>query len=151
MNMSSRLLPALLGFVLALVAPVADAVASPPAAAPAPADDGRHRTITSSETYMPLPAIAATVQSNRRAQGLLQIEAGLEISDARLRQRVELYMPRLRNAYLSALSTYTGMYYRYGDVPDADLISRILQEATDTTLGQEGAEVLIGMIMIHGD
>ncbi|WP_323760633.1 hypothetical protein [Maricaulis sp.] len=142
-----------LGTLLAAMGPVATASAGGTASPPAQesSEDSRHRTITSSETYMPLPPMTATVQANHRAQGLLQIEAGLEISDNRLRRRVEMYMPRLRNAYLSALTIYTGMQYRYGDVPDADRIAQILQEATDITLGQEGAEVLIGMIIIHGD
>ncbi|WP_300544022.1 hypothetical protein [Maricaulis sp.] len=116
---------------------------------PAPSEDSRHRTLTSSESYVPISALTATVQANHRAQGLLQIEAGLEVPDARLRRRVEQYMPRLRNAWVTALSVYTGVNYRFGDVPDADRIAQVLQEATDITLGQEGAEILIGMIIIH--
>jgi len=150
MTLIARTLPALLGLILILVGPGISALASPPASGES-TEDGRHRMITSSETYMPLPPLTATVQANRRARGLLQIEAGLEISDSRLRHRVERYMPRLRNAYVSALSIYTGMHYSFGEVPDADRIAQILQEATDITLGQEGAEVLIGMIIIHAD
>ncbi len=144
---------ALLGALLAspgLAAAASTSEAPSPPAQDA-SDENRHRMITSSETYMPLPPMTATVQANHRAQGLLQIEAGLEISDNRQRRRVEMYMPRLRNAYLSALTIYTGMHYRYGEVPDADRIAQILQEATDITLGQEGAELLIGMTIIHGD
>ncbi|MEA1940781.1 MAG: hypothetical protein U9P68_00905 [Pseudomonadota bacterium] len=114
-------------------------------------EETRRRMITPSETYMPLPPLTATVQANHRARGLLQIEAGLEIDDPQLRRRAERYLPRLRNAWVSALSAYTGMGYRFGDIPDADRISEILQEATDMTLGQEGAEVLIGMVIIHAD
>ncbi|MFY0638882.1 MAG: hypothetical protein JXQ94_13335 [Maricaulis maris] len=150
MSMTARLLSALLGLMLILVNPGMAAWASPPASSES-SEESRHRTITSSETYMPLPPLTATVQANRRARGILQIEAGLEIEDPRIRHRVERYMPRLRNAYVSALSIYTGMHYSFGDVPDADRIAQILQEATDMTLGQEGADVLIGMIIIHAD
>ena len=114
-------------------------------------DEGRHRTLTNSQSYVPINPLTATVQSNHRARGLLQIEAGLEIPDARLRRRAEHYMPRLRNAWVTALSVYTGMNYRFGDIPDADRIAAMLQEATDITLGEEGAEILIGMIIIHAD
>ncbi|MDF1769093.1 MAG: hypothetical protein P1U43_10095 [Maricaulis sp.] len=148
--MTARLLPALLGLMLILIIPGTAAWASPPASSES-SEESRHRTITSSETYMPLRPLTATVQANRRARGILQIEAGLEIEDPRIRHRVERYMPRLRNAYVSALSSYTGMHYSFGDVPDADRIAQILQEATDMTLGQEGADVLIGMIIIHTD
>ena len=148
MNVLVLLRGGLIGCLLATAMP-ATAIASPPAQDSS--DETRHRTITSSDTYMPLPALTATVQSNRRARGLMQIEAGLEIADPQLRRRVEMYLPRLRNAYVSALSVYTGMNYSFGDIPDADRISQILQEATDMTLGQEGAQVLLGMIIIHAD
>jgi len=152
MTLAGKYLPGLFALTLAIaLASVSSPVEAAPPAEETSSDESRHRSITSSETYMPLPQLTATVQANRRAQGLMQIEAGLEISDARLRRRVEMYMPRLRNAYISALSIYTGMHYDYGDVPDADRISQILQEATDVTLGQEGAEILIGMIIIHAD
>ncbi|WP_417490335.1 hypothetical protein [Maricaulis sp.] len=115
----------------------------------APAEDSRHRSVTSADTYLPLPPLMATVQADHRARGNLQIEAGLEIQDARLRRRVEQIMPRLRNAYVTALSIYTGVNYRYGTVPDADRIAQLLQDATDMTLGTEGARVLIGMVIIN--
>ncbi|WP_339744382.1 hypothetical protein [uncultured Maricaulis sp.] len=124
---------------------------SPPAHGEAQADDSRHRSLTSSNTYLPLPPLMATVQADHRARGNLQIEAGLEVPDARLRRRVEQMMPRLRNAYVTAMSIYTGVNYRFGDVPDADRIAQLLQDATDMTLGTEGAQVLIGMVIINTD
>lgn len=126
----------------------ASSSASPPQGA-APAEDGRHRSVTSSDSYLPLPPLMATVHSGHRARGNLQIEAGLEVEDSQLRRRVEQAMPRLRNAYVTALSIYTGVNYRFGDVPDADRIAQLLQEATDMTLGTEGAHVLIGMVIIN--
>ncbi len=115
------------------------------------ADDGRRRNLTASDSYVPLPPLTATVQADFRARGLLQIEAGLEISDNRLRRRAERSMPLLRDAYVSALSVYAGIHYRYGEVPDAERIGELLQQATDHALGEPGAEVLLGMIMIHTD
>ena len=58
-------------------------------------------------------------------------------------------MPRLRNAYVTQLSIYAGANYRYGDLPDAERISAMLHRATDQVLGQEGARVLLGMVVIH--
>tara|TARA_R110000868_G_scaffold6550_8_gene37109 strand:+ start:20866 stop:21345 length:480 start_codon:yes stop_codon:yes gene_type:complete len=112
-------------------------------------EDERHRSLTSSDTYLPLPTLITSVQSNRRARGMLQIEAGLEIEDSRLRRRVEASMPRLRNAYVTAMSIYTGVNYRFGDVPDSDRIAQLLQDATDRTLGEEGAHLLLGMVLIN--
>lgn len=145
----SRLCAALC--LTALLGSSAAAMAAPPAESGASESESRHRNLTSSSTYMPLPPLTATVQANYRSQGLLQIEAGLEIDDPRLRRRVERYMPRLRNAYVSALTLYAGSYYTFGEVPDAERIAALLQEATNMTLGQEGADVLLGMIIIHAD
>ncbi|WP_417476691.1 hypothetical protein [Maricaulis sp.] len=117
----------------------------------APAEDSRHRSLTSSDTYLPLPPLMATVQANYRARGNLQIEAGLDVEDARLRRQIEQAMPRLRNAYVTALSVYTGVNYRYGAVPDADRIAQLLQDATNMTLGTDEARVLIGMVIVNSD
>lgn len=141
----------LCALALAVSAGATPAAALAPPAAESGSDDARHRNITSSDSYVPLHPLTATVQANRRARGILQIEAGLEVEDYQLRRRVERYMPRLRNAYVTAMSVYTGAYFEYGEVPDAERIASLLQEATDMTLGQDGAQVLLGMIIIHSD
>lgn len=147
-----QMLLAALALTLAGTAP---ALASPP-----PSDHGgaegaaapqaqRGRSITSSPDFVPLAPLTATLQADYRLRGILQIEAGLEIPDRRLRTQAEDMMPRLRNAYVTQLSIYAGANYRYGEMPDADRISMMLQQATDEVLGQEGARVLLGMVVIH--
>lgn len=79
----------------------------------------------------------------------MHIEAGLEIPNNRQRERAERLMPRLRDRYVSALAMYTGANYRFGDVPDADRISELLQQATDEVLGAGEADILLGMVIIH--
>lgn len=117
---------------------------------PAQQSSGRqHRPITSSAAYVPLDPLTATVQSDFRLRGIMHIEAGLEIPDNRQRQRAEDLMPRLRDRYVSALAMYTGANYRFGDVPDADRISELLQQATDEVLGAGEADILLGMVIIH--
>lgn len=141
----------------ALLAATPAALASPPAggdgqgassASPAGASD-RRRMITSSPGYVPLTALTASVHADYQIRGVLQIEAGLEIPDSRLRARAERLMPRLRDAYVAALSRYAGANYRFGDVPDTDRISLVLQQATDEILGEDGADFLLGMVIIH--
>ena len=109
----------------------------------------RHRILTSSEHFVPLDPLTATVHSDFRLRGIMHIEAGLDIPDNRLRHRAEALMPRLRDRYVSALAMYAGANYSFGEVPDAERISQILQQATNEALGQEGAEVLLGMVIIH--
>ncbi|MEN0652992.1 MULTISPECIES: Tat pathway signal protein [Hyphobacterium] len=146
-----QLLPAALALILAEAAP---AFASPPPSdgdghGAAPQQAQRGRSITSSPDFVPLAPLTATLQADYRLRGILQIEAGLEIPDRRLRARAEEMMPRLRNAYVTQLSIYAGANYRYGEMPDADRISAMLQQATDDILGQEGAQILLGMVVIH--
>lgn len=146
------LLPAALCALLLCAAPAHGA--PPPAdagesAGDAPQQAQRRRSITSSPDFVPLAPLTATLQADYRLRGILQIEAGLEIPDSRLRARAEEMMPRLRNAYVTQLSIYAGANYRYGDLPDAERISAMLQRATDQVLGQEGARVLLGMVVIH--
>ena len=143
----------LAAFALTLTS-VASAHASPPPSsgdghgAP-PQQTQRGRSITSSPDFVPLAPLTATLQADYRLRGILQIEAGLEIPDSRLRARAEEMMPRLRNAYVTQLSIYAGANYRYGEMPDAERISMMLQRATNEVLGQEGARVLLGMVVIH--
>ncbi|MEE2526950.1 hypothetical protein V0U79_11260 [Hyphobacterium sp. HN65] len=111
----------------------------------------RHRILTTSDGYVPLDPLTATVHSDFRLRGVMHIEAGLEIPDNRLRQRAERLMPRLRDRYVSALAMYAGSNYSYGEVPDADRISELLQQATDEALGEEGADILLGMVIIHAN
>jgi len=111
--------------------------------------DRRHRPITSSAGYLPLDPLTATVHADFSLRGIMHIEAGLEIPNNRQRERAEYLMPRLRDRYVSALSMYTGANYRFGDVPDADRISELLQQATDEVLGAGEADILLGMVIIH--
>lgn len=143
----------LAAFALALSSATSTHASPPPSSgdghgAP-PQQTQRGRSITSSPDFVPLAPLTATLQADYRLRGILQIEAGLEIPDSRLRARAEEMMPRLRNAYVTQLSIYAGANYRYGEMPDAERISTMLQRATDEVLGQEGARVLLGMVVIH--
>jgi len=121
-------------------------------AAPAFAGEGgkpKKKRVTDAEEFMEIPYLAATISDDGRVAGLLQVEAGLDIPDARLRRKAEALMPRLRDAYTDALTAYAGRLYRPGDAPDADRIAALLQSATDRVLEEEGAHVLLGMVMVH--
>ncbi|WP_146190578.1 hypothetical protein [Marinicauda salina] len=133
----------------AIALAAAPSAAAAPAASPAESEPGRGRVITGSEDYVPLDPIVAAVQADFALKGLLHIEVGLNADSPALRRRIEARMPRLRDAYTAAILSYTGLAYQYGDVPDAEQISAMLQRATDSTLGETGATVLLGMIIIY--
>lgn len=108
------------------------------------------RAITHVDSYISIEPIIAAVQSNNNLRGIIHIEFGLEVPKGRDRRDIETLMPLLRNAYSTAVSTYTGMNYRYGEIPNVERIAHLLQSATDQVAGPDKAEVLLAMVIIHG-
>jgi hypothetical protein len=98
--------------------------------------------------YLQFPTLTATMLRATGRRGVLTVEAGLDISNAGLRTKALLAMPRLRAAYVQRLQIYAG-----GLAPDAppdpDYLSRMLQMDTDRVLGQPGARFLLGAILIN--
>lgn len=131
--------------ILTVLAAVTFAATPALAAGAAPAK----KRVTASEEFMEMPGLTATITQDYRITGLLQVEAGLDIHDDKLRRKAEALMPRLRDAYATALTAYAGGFYIPGNVPDADRIADMLQAATDRVLGEEGAHLLLGMVVIH--
>jgi len=78
----------------------------------------------------------------------MTVEVGVDIPDANLRSRVNLSEPRLRAAYVQMLQLYASGLSP-GAAPDADYISRTLQQQTDTVLGMRGAKLLLGAILMN--
>jgi hypothetical protein len=76
------------------------------------------------------------------------VEAGIDVPDAGLRNRASLSQPRLRAAYVQFLQTYAGGLSP-GAPPDADYVARALQTQTNQVLGQPGARLLLGTILIN--
>jgi hypothetical protein len=62
--------------------------------------------------------------------------------------RIKLYMPRLKDAYISRLQAYSANL-NTSSMVDADYLAAQLQNATDAVLGQKGAKVLIGSILLN--
>jgi len=137
------------GSIALAPAHAADAAASAPDASGQDEENGRSRRITPADSYVAMEPIVAGVQADFRLRGLIHIEFGLNADEARERRRIARLTPNLRDAYTSAMATFSGSLYRYGDVPDANQIALMLQEATDAVLGPGRAEVMLGMIIIH--
>lgn len=102
----------------------------------------------SSASYVSLNTLAATVRRQNGRRGVLTVQAGLDVPDAKLRARVESLLPRIRAALVQTLQTYaTGM--TPGVPPNGDALSLTLQRETDRTVGQKGAKVLLGTMLIN--
>jgi len=100
------------------------------------------------ESYIQLPMIAVFVPTGRQKNGTLTVELGLDVPDAKLREKVSAYIPRLRDAFVSRLQTYA-MTLNASKAIDADYIVHELQSQTDGLLRTSGAKVLLGSIMVN--
>lgn len=127
---------------------LAAAAPPPPAEEEAPAGPSA-RMLSTSHSYVRMEPVAASVRAGAYMGGMLEVEFALDIPDEALRATVASRNLRLRDAYVTALTSYGGLGYRAGQVPDFVRITRILQLQTDRTLGTPGAEVLIRSIALH--
>lgn len=72
----------------------------------------------------------------------------LDVPDAKLRAKAESVVPRLRAAFVQTLQTYaSGM--TPATPPNPDILGPALQRDADRILGQKGAKVLLGTMLIH--
>jgi hypothetical protein len=99
-------------------------------------------------SYIQFPTLTATVIKSDGRRGVLTVDAGVDVPNAGLRAKVNLVLPRLRAAYVQVLQAYV---YSLGPgaPPDPDFLSMTLQRETDRVLGQPGARVLLGAMLVN--
>jgi hypothetical protein len=117
--------------------------AAPAMAAPKKAKDDA----SSSSGFVIVPAVTATIAPNLRRTGILQVQAGVMTSDPAFEARARAAMPRLRDAFRTESQAFVNNYYRADSVPDADLITRMFQQACDRTLGPGGKVLMVAIII----
>ena len=100
------------------------------------------------QSYVQLQTLAVATTRPGGRHGVLTVEVGLDAPDPGLRDKVDLYTPLLRSAYISALQPY-GLGLPWGAPPNADYISMTLQRETDRVLGRRGARLLLGSILVN--
>ena len=99
-------------------------------------------------TYTSFDALTATVFRPDGRRGVLTVQGGLDVKDPTLRARAMASEPRLRDAYIRALTVYAASLTP-GAPPDVDQIGARLQRATDAVLHQGGAKVLLGTVLVN--
>ncbi|MDB5454357.1 MAG: hypothetical protein JWO33_2935 [Caulobacteraceae bacterium] len=98
--------------------------------------------------FLQVGGMSATVLKRGGRRGVLTTDCGLDIPDEVLRERATASLPRLRAAYVQAIQTYaTGL--SPAEPPDPDQLSKILQRQTDIVLGKPGARFLMGSLIIN--
>lgn len=136
----------MLAFILAASALT---LAGPPPAGEDPPPGPSARMLSTSQSYVRMEPVSASVRAGAYMGGVLEVEFSLDIPDEVLREQARAQTLRLRDGYVTALSSYGSAGYRAGQVPDFVRITRLLQQSTDRTLGARGAEVLIRSITLH--
>lgn len=142
--------PAALALALGLGAP---SHAAPGHGAPAPdepAGDESRRALSDADSYVRLPSVQTSIRDrSRRMRGSLHVTLALDAPRGRTRSLIDERRVFLRDAYNETLLLYASRIYRWGEVPDADMIGLLLQEDTDRLLGEGQATVVLDTVMIH--
>jgi len=99
-------------------------------------------------SYLPIDTLTgATTKPNGR-RGVLTVEVGLDVPNGNLRARAQAMMPRIRAAYVQTVMIYAAGLPP-GSAPNADFLASALQRDTDATLGQAGARLLLGSMLVN--
>jgi hypothetical protein len=102
---------------------------------------------SSSSGFVIVPAVTATIAPNLRRTGILQVQAGVMATDPALEARARAAMPRLRDAFRTEAQRFVNKYHRAESVPDADMITRMFQQACDRTVGPGGTVLMVAIII----
>lgn len=126
---------------------LAVAAALPPLAGRA-AQAREPKTRSGEDSYLPIEPLTAYTRKPNGRRGVMTVQCGLDIPDPRLRQRADESLPRLRAAYVQTLQVYAGGLPA-GYPPDPEFLGRSLQRLTDRILGERGARLLLGAILVN--
>lgn len=99
-------------------------------------------------SYIQIPTVTATILRGNGRRGVLTVETGVDVADEKLRTRAQQMLPRLRAAFVQSVQVYAAGL-NIGSLPNADFIARELQRETDRVLGQKGARLLLGTMLIN--
>jgi flagellar basal body-associated protein FliL len=114
-----------------------------------PKAEAHERKLTSSPAWLAVDPITVAIMRQNRIQGIFLIEFGLDIPDAKLHGRASETLPRLRDAWLRAMSDFAATRVRIGRQADLDALTQRLQATTDQMLAGPGARVLLQQAVVR--
>ena len=121
-------------------------LAAPGLTAAAPKKDDKKKTTVG--TYVEINTLTASVMRPSGRRGVMTVQTILDVPDAKLRAKAESVVPRIRAAFVQTLQTYaSGM--TPATPPNPDILGPALQRDVDRILGQKGARVLLGTMLIN--
>jgi hypothetical protein len=117
-------------------------------AAPALAAEDKKKKKSGGDDYLPIDPITGTTNKAGGRRGVLSVDCGLQIEDAKLREYADQSMPRLRAAYVQVIQVYAAGLPS-GSEPNVDFIVQALQRQTDLILKRPGAKLLVGAVVAN--
>jgi hypothetical protein len=139
----------LLFVFLSAAALSAAAAAAPPPAKPKGDDmDPQAKRITGSDKYVPTFGLRASISRGFKVEGVLAVDAGLDVPSDKSRKKVQSLMPRVMSNMRDAVLNYASLSYVVGEAPDADIIRIRLQKAVDAVLGAGEAKVTLASVIV---
>lgn len=125
-----------------LIAPLA--LAATPALA---AGGGGGGTAAPADTWIRYPTVTATTVRHDGRRGVMTVDAGVDVADPALNLRARQSQPRIR-AVFNILVQREANLLLPGRVPNVERLAAQLQSATNIILGQRGAKLLLGSVMV---
>ena len=98
--------------------------------------------------YLPIDTLTGATNKPGGRRGVMTVDCGLDVPDAKLRERATISMPRLRAAYVQVVLIYAAGLPS-GAAPNVDFIARELPRQTHLVLGRPGARVLMGAVVVN--
>jgi hypothetical protein len=112
------------------------------------ASEDKAKKKSGGENYIPINPITGTTNKAGGRRGVLSVDCGLEIEDAKLRAYADQSLPRLRAAYVQVIQVYAAGLPS-GTEPNIDFIVQALQRQTDLILKRPGAKFLVGAVVVN--
>jgi len=109
---------------------------------------GEAKKKTGGANYIAFNTLTGTVTRAGNRRGVLTVDVGLDVPDAKLREFANQSVPRLRAAYIQVVLTYASGLPSEAP-PNPDLIAQGLQRQTDVVLGRPGARLLLGAVVVN--
>jgi len=120
-------------------------------AGPAQASGGGHGGAaknSGSTPYVRMRALNVNILRSSGGRTVVTLEIGLYVTDANLLRRTDASIPRLQAAFGQIVQGYM-VGLPTGAIPNADYLAQLLQKETDRVVGQRGAKLLLGTIIIN--
>ncbi|MBX9615545.1 MAG: Tat pathway signal protein [Caulobacteraceae bacterium] len=99
------------------------------------------------DTWIRYPTVTGMVMRGDGSRGVLTVEAGVDVADPALNLRARQSQPRIR-AVFNILVQREANVLLPGRVPNVERLAAQLQSATNIILGQRGAKLLLGSVVV---